>query len=564
MSNASSFADLTLVKKKSDELNETISNASSKASLHSHASSRGSRMSKSSRKHLGKTASWASVRSHLSQKDFKNQMEDANIEGGHTHGYCEKGIGHEKSHISQKSDMPEAEKSINKDDSTVQARSTKDEAVKNNSNKVAPANNSQAHFKQSASNHKSNYRPTTHLEWYNDPKNRPKILAGILILIFGGLIMSDIEEEEPITADVITSCYDNIPKQLWDNELLKITTCVSDTSPQSLNAITSPASVTINIVPGDFSLLKGKQPTISGRGIPGGSMASLVHTIYSATFDGVAIINGRSYAMQYFENKEIDHVHRSVDMVLKNSKNGKIDDINNFIDDKVYILHGNDGTVYFRTGFGHTSEEYYNIINCLELTCKYNNTEPIVPMETPVMEMRSDTGRNFGSDFPVSKGEPVAIINFLYDLDLQISSCPANQTIYSFSITAFCPANNCAAVKMEETAYYTAPYNCRTGIKRCPVHIYLHDAMKSFVDVGADEIESTKFGCIGDLHDIIVVFPQTTDEAASCWNYGHGWYDDYGTMNVNELPTDHLTYKNKQALTFKRIINSLTADIIDI
>ena len=103
--------------------------------------------------------------------------------------------------------------------------------------------------------------------------------------------------------------------------------------------------------------------------------------------------------------------------------------------------------------------------------------------------------------------------------------------------------------------------------------MYLHDQDSSFTVLnennsnnGLHDVENTKFPLIAREYEYIIVFPQTTDNAFSHWNYGHTRYGCYMTgcsgdggtgLNKNEYSTTHLTKNNRQAATLKRIIDFL-------
>lgn len=556
MSESNSFADLHLVKKKSDELNETISNTSSKASLRSKRSlhSKGSSKSHVS---LGKQTSWASVKSHLSQKDFKTQIDTNHIEG-QAHGFCERGIEHKhKEHenvVKQKNTENPKSKVENTDPAYKQE-------VKSSSNRVAPETHSKS--KYNSNSHQST-NSSVELNWHSDPKNRPKILAIGLIVIFAGLIAFDTEttptpnEPEPT---IPQSCYEIIPKSLWGNHI-NPGTCRPNFNTDSVQALAAvdptPTQITVSApINSMFTVLKAKSATISGKGV-GGHMASLVHTIYSENFDGVGIINGGPFG--YLNSKaeavmKLGQIYKSVDTAKAFSIEGKIDDIDNMKNDNVYIVHGSYG-IGTSAIDGETTEAYYAMLGCLELSCVYN--QPAPENGTPAINIKSDIGRALGNDFPLSEGEPLAIFNHLYQETVTplIFDALNIHTFNSFSLTQYCPNTDCAAAKMDETAYYVAHPNCASGQKKCNVHIYLHDILKSFADVGDEEMENTKYAEITVNDEFIIIFPQTTTEALSSWNYGHTYYDG-GKFFANEDATDHLTYKNRQAQTLNNMVDAL-------
>ena len=163
------------------------------------------------------------------------------------------------------------------------------------------------------------------------------------------------------------------------------------------------------------------------------------------------------------------------------------------------------------------------------------------------VDVLEDIGRSFGHDFPTDDGEPIKILNHLYEKNLTMTTS-GSPTYSEFSINSFCPGNDCGAAGMHDKAYLSASEICRNGEIECPVHVYLHGCTLSVVLVGTGHMKQTYYANIAEEHDFIVVFLQTSAENYACWNVG--WRGESGTA-LEDTETGHLTYDNPQVGVFK-------------
>ena len=125
------------------------------------------------------------------------------------------------------------------------------------------------------------------------------------------------------------------------------------------------------------------------------------------------------------------------------------------------------------------------------------------------VDVLEDIGRSFGHDFPTDDGEPIKILNHLYEKNLTMTTS-GSPTYSEFSINSFCPGKDCGAAGMHDKAYLSASEICRNGEIECPVHVYLHGCTLSVVLVGTGHMKQTYYANIAEEHDFIVVFLQTS------------------------------------------------------
>lgn len=269
-------------------------------------------------------------------------------------------------------------------------------------------------------------------------------------------------------------------------------------------------------------------------------MSCMMHTIHSKTFHGAASVGGSSYASPMINS---DYGKRPITKNLKIAKKmsnaGKIDNLKNLKNSRVYVLHATDDEVV-PIYLGRKIKKYYKNIS-------------------DSVKVKEDIQRKFGHEFPTSKGEPIEILNHLYQKNIEIKkNWKSGKPIYTkFSMKSFCPDSNCKKAGIHDNAWLSASKACRNGEIECPVVFFLHGCTGSFVTVGMSGMTDTFFAHIAEKHDFVVVFPQTTAAADACWNVGWRGEKGNGQVQLESSKLGHLTYANPQAVVFKKLVDAL-------
>jgi len=91
--------------------------------------------------------------------------------------------------------------------------------------------------------------------------------------------------------------------------------------------------------------IRGIDPTLTGFS-GGGEMSCMMHTIHSATFVGAASIGGSSYASPMINSDYgKKNINKNLRLARRFSKAGKIDNLANLTNSRVYVLHGKNDKV---------------------------------------------------------------------------------------------------------------------------------------------------------------------------------------------------------------------------
>lgn len=260
------------------------------------------------------------------------------------------------------------------------------------------------------------------------------------------------------------------------------------------------------------------------------------------------MVAGAAYASPHINSAQKDEkrkrrqannpydIMRNVELAQQMAADGLIDDLSNLNNNNVFVLHAaNDVDVPVQLGY--EIKQYYKNISA----------------SVNVYEM---IGGNFGHTYPDDGGETSQILNHLYGTALPNNGVES-ASLFSFSMTDFCPNGNCAAAGMHGSAFFAGSDACLNGDIQCPVHVYLHGCGGSVAVQGNTVAEmSDIYSGLVVARDMIAVFPQTDTTAGACWNVGWRW--DNGQTGLENTPTGHLTYANPQAVTIKAMIDALT------
>ncbi|MGF1725686.1 poly(3-hydroxybutyrate) depolymerase [Photobacterium nomapromontoriensis] len=240
------------------------------------------------------------------------------------------------------------------------------------------------------------------------------------------------------------------------------------------------------------------------------------------------------------------------DLALETAKSGKIDDLNNLKNDRIYIFSGaSDKTVV--TGVVDTTAEFYRQLGVSNDQIRYNKTTDAGhafittdPNDTPCAK----TTEPFINDCDIPQAQ--RILEHIYGAQ----NPPAKQLsgeLIEFDQRAFFDS---PLTSMNDTAFVYIPKNCRT--EQCKVHVSVHGCEQGVSEIGTTYVKDTGYLEAADTNSTIVLFPQVKKSALSPFN-PKGCWDFWGYSN-NDLPPYNYYNKNApQMIAINKMITRLTS-----
>jgi poly(3-hydroxybutyrate) depolymerase len=288
----------------------------------------------------------------------------------------------------------------------------------------------------------------------------------------------------------------------------------------------------------------------SVSGISSGAyMADQFHIAFSSTVMGAGLIAGGPYNCA--ENSLMNALQRCMqtsffygapdgkllaENAAKDAKQGKIDDLSNLNDNKVYIFHGtNDsvvtqkvtdeiGVFYKTTGLGDANIKYVNdrAAGHAILTKTYGNACDTAASSPYISKCNQDQA-----------GE---LLNHIFANKLKEPSSTLSGKMISFEQNEF--MDKPLAHSMDKVGYAYIPKSCAEGTE-CRVHIAFHGCSQGVSSIGEEFINHAGYNRWADTNDMIILYPQVTNATSAnpkgCWDF---WgYDgaEYYTKKGNQM-----------------------------
>jgi poly(3-hydroxybutyrate) depolymerase len=286
-----------------------------------------------------------------------------------------------------------------------------------------------------------------------------------------------------------------------------------------------------------------KQISVSGIS-SGGFMTSHLSTAYSSRIMGAGIIAGGPFYCAGSNSKLKDdptwetavslcmgarnfqpNAQVAFDKATALAKDGKIDDVANLKNQRVYIFNGTKDTVVSKTVVDQT-REYYRLAGTADDQIIYIHDTPdggaghsIVTNDTDDQACSTEASpyiNNCGVE------QSHAILNHIYNNTLKAPRANSNELsgkIIKFNQKEFFPEGT----SVSNTAYAYIPKVCET--ESCKVHVAIHGCYQGAKFLGCKFYNGTGYNEIADTNNIIVLYPQAQDSQPDplnpqgCWDF---------------------------------------------
>ena len=275
-------------------------------------------------------------------------------------------------------------------------------------------------------------------------------------------------------------------------------------------------------------MVNQQQMSVSGLS-SGGHMATQLHMAYSDLFSGVGILAAGPYGCaqgnaliaqwqcmkNYWGTPQVDLLVAQTKLY---SHLGKISNVNNLQDDRVFLFRGsNDETVLSPSM--EAAKVFYQKLG--------------VPTFKAVFDLPS------GHAFPtVSEGHECELAGEVP----WIAACNRNlaNEMISFLLNKKIKNKNShgdnyfryqqeSAPSMAEYGYFYIPKVCHK--RACRLHVAIHGCVQSTADVDLDFVTKTGLNEVAEANQLIIMYPQAKKSALN----PHGCWDWWGYTGVNYL-----------------------------
>ncbi|XP_038066214.1 uncharacterized protein LOC119736247 [Patiria miniata] len=290
----------------------------------------------------------------------------------------------------------------------------------------------------------------------------------------------------------------------------------------------------------------GADPSkVSVSGVSSGAnMAVQLHVGFSSTFMGVGAVAGAPYYCAQGSVLRATTLECStkgnpanVDIPYLKSKtesyasSGKVDATSNMASDRVYIFSGTRDEVVQRGLVGKLVEYYKGFVPATNIKTVYN-----VPAGHAFIT--EDYGSSCGSNSSpyindCDYDQAFEILNHIYgNLQQPTSSTTANGQLLSFSQSEFFPFYSSLYRPMAYTGYVYIPTGC-VSTQNCKLHVAFHGCSQTTLSIGDDFYTKTGYNEVGELNNIIILYPQALINTwlvnpLGCWDWWGYKDSDYG------------------------------------
>lgn len=231
---------------------------------------------------------------------------------------------------------------------------------------------------------------------------------------------------------------------------------------------------------------------------------------------------------------------------------GKIDDVTNLLDDKIYIFSGrNDETVV--TEVVDATKAFYRAIGLSEEQIFYNksvdaghafitnnsNDAPCDVTQSPYIN---------NCNIPQAK----RLLTHIYGELNEPVAAPQGDLI-RFNQKEFLVSDT---TSMDDDAFVYIPQACKT--EQCRVHIAVHGCRQGVSVLGMTYIDETGYKEVADNNKIIVLYPQVKKSSINPIN-PRGCWDFWGYTSNNVPPFKYAEKDAPQMIAIKKMVERLTA-----
>ncbi|XP_071806569.1 poly(3-hydroxybutyrate) depolymerase-like [Asterias amurensis] len=305
----------------------------------------------------------------------------------------------------------------------------------------------------------------------------------------------------------------------------------------------------------------GADPTkVSVSGVSSGAnMAVQLHVAYSSSIMGVGAVaggpyycaQGSSYKALYGECSTIGNgnnidVQDLIDDTDAYAANGKVDATSNMASARVYIFSGTEDTIVPTVVVKKLEDYYDHYVNSSYIMTKYDLPAGHGFITT---DYTNDCDNNLASPNINDCNYNMAfeILNHIYGGNLVDpgSGTTLNGELLWFDQKPFFPylwKINPFYMGMAYTGRIYVPSGCSSSNSGCKLHVALHGCGQSTYSVNDQYYTHTGYNEVGELNNIIILYPQGFPNAwysnpLGCWDWWGYTTSNYATNEGREMDT---------------------------
>ncbi|KAH3739752.1 uncharacterized protein LOC127851632 [Dreissena polymorpha] len=272
---------------------------------------------------------------------------------------------------------------------------------------------------------------------------------------------------------------------------------------------------------------------ISVSGISSGAaMATQIHVIFSREIMGVGLVAGVPFAcagsvgsfVSCMSAPGLVSVAALEATTTAGAAVGNIDATSNIANDKVYIYNGKlDTTV--NPAIGSKIEEFYR-----HFIPNSNNIKTVFNISSVHAHITDNYGgpcdqpheENYLNNCNYSAA--FDLLNHIYGGNLQKPSATTQQNgqLMAFSQSDFFYVSTPGMYSMDDTGYIYVPSGCVNKRTACKLHVAFHGCKMYHKRIGDAYIRHGGYNEVGELNNIIILYPQTVTSATNpngCWDW---------------------------------------------
>ncbi|ELU03047.1 hypothetical protein CAPTEDRAFT_92319 [Capitella teleta] len=284
--------------------------------------------------------------------------------------------------------------------------------------------------------------------------------------------------------------------------------------------------------------------TVSVSGISSGAaMATQFHVAYSQFVMGVGLVAGVPYYCakgssvtainQCMENPSRVDVPSLIAQANTYASQGRISATVNMQGDRVFIFHGALDTAVLPYSSTNIRQFYANFGTVIgdELTLQAEHCQPT---------------EDYGGECDQRGGEYIGrcgydgafhILDHIYGgLTKPSGSTPLNGEFYLFDQSEFFYVSDPNTWGMDSEGFAYVPSGCLANQGTCKLHIVYHGCSQNRQDLGDTFATKTGYNEVGELNNIIMIYPQTVkglNNMYGCWDWwSYNLYNHYGELIV--------------------------------
>jgi poly(3-hydroxybutyrate) depolymerase len=289
--------------------------------------------------------------------------------------------------------------------------------------------------------------------------------------------------------------------------------------------------------------------TVSGIS-SGGYMAQQFHTAFSREVSGAAMLAGGPYWCA--KGQLLDALNKcmnvfmgapspqeSVNAAKKLAQEGKIDQVENLKDSRVYVLSGTKDEIFLQK-VSDVMVESYKLFGVSPEKIRYENKIP-VGHAFPTDDFGNNCGVAAELPFISNCNKDVAgeILNHLYgNLAPRKEAKPSR--MFAFDQLTYLEGIDAEKLSMHQTGYVYVPEGCEhPQTNMCRIHIAFHGCKQTLDDIQTTFITKTGYNTWAQANRIVILYPQAKKmkmtNPQGCWDWWGYTGSDYHTKNGSQL-----------------------------